>query len=281
MDEQYSDSYVQLLAHGPFPGRIDPWAETGRYFHQIHSGMIGTLLEQLRLPLLKKGYVASRETSLQIAEGREPDVAVRSGGPLPAVKHWDYASAAQAILTEPGIAMDWELPELEAIYITGMKMGDLITVVEVISPSNKTHDPTIAEYQERRKHLIRVSGVNVVEIDLTRSVKRTLSDILATTYPYHVAVYLPQKPSWLLGVDFQEAIKPFALPLHETVIRVETQAAYDAAYRQASTAVQIRKERYYNEDDLPFPTLLTNDQQRDALRAVESWQTELVRLSKV
>jgi hypothetical protein len=74
----YSDMYVELLMRGPFPGTIDPWAEAGRYFHQIHAGMIGALLEQLRLPLLRMGYVASREVSLQIAEGREPDMAVRA-----------------------------------------------------------------------------------------------------------------------------------------------------------------------------------------------------------
>ena len=62
----YSDAYVDLLARGPFPGRIDLWAETGRYFHQIHAGIISALLEQLHLPLLRMGYVASREPDVAI-----------------------------------------------------------------------------------------------------------------------------------------------------------------------------------------------------------------------
>jgi hypothetical protein len=107
-----------------------------------------------------------------------------------------------------------------------------------------------------------------------------LHDILATTYPYHIAVYLPQKPSWLLGVEFREAIKSFALPLRETVIRIESQAAYDHAYQQASIAAQIRNEAHYNEENLLFPSLLKTSQRRDALNDVEAWQQELVRLSQ-
>ncbi len=276
----YSDAYVECLMRGPFPGTIDPWAEAGRYFHQIHAGMIGALLEQLHLPLLRMGYVASREVSLQIAEGREPDVTVRAGESLPAAKSWDYAAAAEAILLEPGVAMDWDLPELEAIYITNMETDNLVTVVEIISPSNKTHEPSMAEYEDRRKRLIWGRGVNVVEIDLTRSVKRMLHDILVSTYPYHIAVYLPQKPSWLLGMDFGEAIKSFALPLRETVIGIETQSAYNHAYQQASIAAQIRNEAHYNEENLPFPSLLRTSQRHDALRAVEAWQQELAHLSQ-
>lgn len=276
----YSDAYVQHLKRGPFSGRTDPWAEVGRYFHQIHSGMIDHILGQISDSLLAMGYIASRETSLQIAEGREPDVAVRSSTPVATAPGWDYAAAAESILVEPGIAVDWELPELDAIYITRMESDDLVTVVEIISPSNKTHEPGMAEYQERRKHLIRVRGVNVVEVDLTRSIKRMLPDLLATTYAYHIAIYLSPKPSRLLGMDFGEAIKPFALPLREKVLGVETQPAYDHAYRQASIAAQIRKEGHYAEDNLPFPSLLTTSQCREALRAVEEWQHELERLSK-
>jgi hypothetical protein len=39
-------------------------------------------------------------------------------------------------------------------------------------------------------------------------------------------------------------------------------------------------EGHYTEANLPFPSLLTEQQRRDALRAVEVWQEELMRLSK-
>jgi hypothetical protein len=36
---------VEHWSAGPFPGRIDPWAEAGHYFKPIHGGVISELLE--------------------------------------------------------------------------------------------------------------------------------------------------------------------------------------------------------------------------------------------
>jgi hypothetical protein len=39
-------------------------------------------------------------------------------------------------------------------------------------------------------------------------------------------------------------------------------------------------ERHYLEDKIAFPSLLSDEQRRDALRAVEGWEAELTRLSR-
>ena len=46
-DESAQSRYLDHLKRGPFPGHTDPWAETARYFQQIHSGMIVHLTAQL------------------------------------------------------------------------------------------------------------------------------------------------------------------------------------------------------------------------------------------
>src|SRR5574342_527709 len=112
----YSDAYVEYLSRGPFAGKVDPWAEAAQYFHQIHGCMISDLLERLRAPLLKMGYVASRETSLQVLERSQPDVAIRQTPPAPAAA-WDYVAAAEAVKIEPGVLIEADVPELEAVYI--------------------------------------------------------------------------------------------------------------------------------------------------------------------
>jgi hypothetical protein len=38
-----SDEDVEHLSAGPFLGQVDPWAEAGRYFYQIHAGVIDSL----------------------------------------------------------------------------------------------------------------------------------------------------------------------------------------------------------------------------------------------
>jgi hypothetical protein len=277
--ERFSDAYVNLLSTGPFPGRMDPWAEVGNYFKQIHNSMIGEMLSQLLEPLLKKGYVAARETSLQIAENRQPDLAVWREQEKPEhVKHWDYAAVASELLVEPGITVEGQTPELDAIFISDMESGDLVTILEIISPSNKADKDIIADYSERRERLIQRKRVNFVELDLTRSVKRLLNDILVTTYPYHIAIYLPDERPRVIGINFHDYLKSFALPLRGEAVVVETRAIYDHAYREAFIAPQLNNKGHYPEANLPFPTLLTNQQRQEALAAVAQWQAELQRL---
>jgi hypothetical protein len=48
MSNTFSPEYIRLRQQGAFAGRIDPFAEAGRYFQQIHSGMINHLQDQLQ-----------------------------------------------------------------------------------------------------------------------------------------------------------------------------------------------------------------------------------------
>jgi hypothetical protein len=272
----YSAAYVEHLANGPFPGHIDPWAEAARYFHPIHGSMISALLDQTGKELLARGYFASRETSLQIAERIYPDVMVRDASQrLPTRDSWNYAAAAADVLAEPGILLTGETPELEAITIRHFESGDLVTVVEVISPGNKNNRSDIEAYIERRDTLIRREAVNFVEIDATRSHKRLLQDVLASTYAYHAAIYIPGDLPRILGVDYGQPLKRLALPLRNEVIGVEIQAAYDIAYQQVATAAHIDNDNGYIEDELPFPSLLTSDQRTDAVQVASQWKYRL------
>jgi Protein of unknown function (DUF4058) len=168
---RYSDEYIQQLTPGPFPNQIDPFAEAGRFFQQLHSEMISHLLGQMQKPLLAMGYIAGRETSLQIAEQRQPEQSAE------AKQAWNYAQAAEAVLAEPGLLFEGTEPELDALHIKAWETGRLVTVLEIVSPRNKTAAQLIRDYQERRTRLLQ-RAVNVVELDLTRSVKRLIHDAL-------------------------------------------------------------------------------------------------------
>lgn len=274
---EFSDTYVQLLKQGPFPGQIDPWAENARYFQSIHSGMIDHLLSQIQDPLLKRGYLVGKETSLQIVEGREPDLYVRGNiETLPQEMIWDYVMAATAVAAEPGLIA--ETRDLQALHISDSRAGDLVTIVEIVSPGNKTQDLVIEEYQERRGRLLLRQGVNVVEIDATRSNKRLLQHYLTAAHAYHIAVYLPHQWPRVVYSNFGQPLKRIALPLRAEVIAVELQKAYDHAYQMAATAGHIRKEKQYTLEGLPFPSLLTDEQRQSALQAVDAWQKQLAEL---
>jgi hypothetical protein len=266
-----SRAYIDLYKRGPFAGMIDPWAEVGRYFHQIHAGMIGALLIQLQDELIARGYQAGRETSLQVMEHTQPDLFIhRLRDPQPP-RPWDYPAAAQAVLMEPGEALSGiqPEPELDAIFIKQIG-GTLVTVVEVVSPSNKVRIEDIERYQARRHQLID-QGVNVVELDCTRSVKRLVNDLALQSHLYHVVIHLPGQTGRWFGSGYGDAIKPVALPLRGEALPMNPQAAYDAAYQQAAIAGQIHDEARYTTADLPFVSLLTEAHQRDALARVAAW----------
>jgi hypothetical protein len=272
---RYSEIYVQHLIQGPFPGKIDPWAEAGRFFQQLHSEIISHLLGQIREPLLSMGYIAGRETSLQIAENRQPDVYIQQQAePPPRQLEWDYHQAAEAVLAETGVLLENLEPELDALYLKELETGRLVTVVEIISPRNKTDLGMIQDYQNRRARLL-LNGVNVVEIDLTRSVKRLVGDVLADAFPYHVAVHLYDQTPRLMGIPFGESLKRYALPLRGEVLPIDLQPAYDHAYHQTSLAGHILTETHYDEDSLPFPSLLTSDQRNHLLQQADHWKAAL------
>ncbi len=277
----YSDAYVQHLTRGPFPGRVDPWAEAGRYFQQIHSGIIIDLMSQMGPELIQLGYIASKETSLQIVALRKPDVSVQiTREQIEEKKHFDYAEAATAVLAEPGFAVEIETSELESIYIRTLGSNILITVIEVISPRNKTHSAEMETYRDERTQLFLDQGVNVVEIDPTRSVKRLFEHTFTRVYPYHVAVFMPGEHTHIIFNNLNEPLKRCAIPLQSEVIGVDVQHAYDFGYQESFIAPQLENATNYHEDALPFPSLLTDSQRQSALEAVGEWHKMLKQLKE-
>jgi hypothetical protein len=84
--------------------------------------MISALLAVMREPLLNMGYVAGRETSLQIAGGREPDRHIRREQRVEPTARWNYELAAAEVLAEPGVAIE-DAAEFEALHIRALQSG--------------------------------------------------------------------------------------------------------------------------------------------------------------
>lgn len=273
-----SAQYVEHYKRGPFPGQMDAWAEAGRYFQQIHASMIDSLIDSMQDMLIEMGYEAGREVSLQIVQNRQPDIYVWQDEAAQS-KAWSYAAAAEKIQFEPGTAILIEEPELDAIHIVDSS-GTLVTVIEIISPRNKTNTHDMQVYQSQRATLFLRQNVNVVEIDATRSVKRLLPHALTASYPYHIGIFVPGDMPRVLVNELDQPLKKVALPLRADVIGIDPQSAYDTAYQRVAIAGKVLKETRYSADSLPFPTTLTDDQRQHALAAVDQWRTELERLQQ-
>lgn len=274
-----SKDYLALLNAGPFSGRVDPWAEKDDYFHQLHAGIIGEIIKTIRTPLEALGYYASREASLQIVdEASRPDVAVLHNTiPDHFSPRWDYGAAAAQAQAEPGVISAVDEPALDTIYIY-REPAQLVSIIEIISPRNKDRPEACLNYMVKRESFVRERGVNVLEIDLTRSIQRLLNDELVRANAYHAAVFIPGEITRIVEMPFDAPLKRIAIPLRQEVVPVDMQAIYDTAYYDHFIARQILSRGDYVESELPFPSTLTETQRQVCKDTLQRWQSALEKL---
>jgi hypothetical protein len=150
-----------------FPG-MDPYLENPQVFPGIHGPMAVYLRDQLT-PRIRPRYVASVGERVYV-EGLEsrpigPDVWIRQSSR----KNGDLARAEVAVLDEPALI---EVPDIEVreLYIeildreSGMRV---VTVIELVSPSNKYAGPGRDKYVAKQQEVLQ-SDSHLVEIDLLR-----------------------------------------------------------------------------------------------------------------
>ena len=155
----------------PFPG-MNPYMQLT--WPDVHVRLIGLLLESLgsELPddLLAKGEMTV-EVFGEVNFRSRPDVAVvgeewKNG--LPPV--WTPAPEYQGLIVSEPTLVTIDQPRHRWVEVRSDE-GELITVIEVISPSNKRQGR--GAYEIKRDSFV-AAGVNVVEIDLVRGGERVV-----------------------------------------------------------------------------------------------------------
>ncbi|MGB1287420.1 MAG: DUF4058 family protein, partial [Aggregatilineales bacterium] len=152
---------------------------------------------------------------------------------------------------------------------------NLITAIEVVSQSNKSRDVDIRTYQLRREQVYLANGVNVVEIDFTRSVKRLVMNTITRKSPYHIAVFIPGELLRVIPIAYGQSLPRIALPLRYDAVPIECQDAYTFAYQQVMTAWHIQQSGHYMMDYLPFSSTLTDEQHSDIQDRLATWQAKV------
>ncbi|MDZ4769047.1 MAG: DUF4058 family protein [Chloroflexota bacterium] len=277
----YSQQYADHLKKGAFPDRIDPWAEAPRYFQQIHANMIGNLQQVLNDELERRGYTVGREVSLQVLENREPDLHIyKRPVSNDAQPRWDFLSVSESIVSRPLRVIDDFTDRFDSLKIYEMTTGDLVTIVEVISPGNKLDVGEIAAYRERRRDNLNKS-VYIVELDITRSIKRMVKSVTADIYPYHAAFHLYDQPSCITGVEFDQPLGRIAIPLRSEAVGVNLSTIYCNAYEHARIASQIYNDSNYEYSALPFPSVMTAPQRETIMNLAQIWSARLQELKSL
>jgi hypothetical protein len=252
-----------------FPG-MDPYLEAPGLWPDVHDELISSIRNQLNQRLPEHYHARTRERVYITDEtdpGRQfliPDVHVRVVGP-PQV---DLSPAATAVAAEPLTVTTIVEEEIQELLVEIVDLDDdsVVTVIEVLSPSNKLpsahgHD----SYHVKRRQVMR-SPVSLVEIDLLRAGQRVpiVEKLPTCDYLVHVsrAWSRPQGTVWPIVLS-QPLPANVAIPLRET----ETDAVLDLQAALVETCQRGRYERAidYRRDPPPPPLA---DRQRAWLHSV-------------
>jgi hypothetical protein len=173
-----------------FPG-MDPYLEEPSLWPGVHAALVIYIRDQLQ-PLLRPRYIAAVEERVYL-EGPDREVV-----PDLSIRRRPRLSEGVAVAEAPGdgpeviVVSDLEIHEsyIEILdRVTGQKV---VTVIEVVSPTNKAPGPGRDSYKDKQ-YEVRQSDTHLVEIDLLRqgqSVVAATSDTLRRLgkYDYLVSV---------------------------------------------------------------------------------------------
>ncbi|MBL8794643.1 MAG: DUF4058 family protein [Planctomycetia bacterium] len=157
----------------PFPG-MDPYLESPSIWPDVHHELISEIRATLQ-PDLRPRYVARVELRIYISDdedpGRQalvPDVRVERNPGRRVAK--SSSPASSPAVTEPQIVatlMDEEIEEA-FLKIIHVESEDLVTLIEVLSPTNKIRGSRGRKSFMQKRREIMNTDVHWVEIDLLR-----------------------------------------------------------------------------------------------------------------
>lgn len=222
----------------PFPG-MDPYLENPAVWSDFHSTFLMCVRAELNT-MLPEHYVARWDRHVWIDE---PDAEPR--GPLgwPGVFITDSLGrettteagsvlAAPATATLPAVDPQGK-PFLKIIDVRGRRV---VTVIEMLSPANKSSGRDRDAYQAKRQEYFR-SGTNLVEIDFLRGGNRPPVTGARQPACYYIiisrAADYPRAGIWSLGI--REPLPPIPIPLADGTepVRLALQPCLERAYDEA------------------------------------------------
>lgn len=196
----------------PFPG-MDPYLEKPSTWPDLHSSLISYVREELQ-PQIRPKYIARIGERVELSSFRRgyiPDVLLIRSAPSP---YGEALAEGPLVADEPTtIAMLEEERRVPFLEIIHHPSGEVVTLIEVLSPANKTGEDR--QKYLRKQDAIRNSQANLVEIDLLGEGPPTtlarLGDIIEPAdWRYIVSVFRSQDP---------EKIEAYPIPLRSRLPR--------------------------------------------------------------
>jgi hypothetical protein len=221
----------------PFPG-MNPYLERSGVWNDFHLTLI-PVLRQLLLPHVSPAYDIRLDQHLYIHEPESTERRPLGRGDLHVAREPADATraAAAAVLEAPArgriLIPDYERqPYLE---IRDRDGEEVVTVIELLSPSNKAPGKDRDHYLAKRDEVL-WSGAHLVEIDLLRAGRRPPIEGLAPCDYYVMVSRAEMRPDVeLWPIRLRDALPPVPVPLRapHADAPLDLQAALHRAYDSA------------------------------------------------
>jgi hypothetical protein len=215
----------------PFPG-MDPYIESW-IWADFHASVVTEIRGQLN-QLLPKRYIASTEWYVWRVDDVErlllggPDLYVTDKAPSPSGPA--VATIEAPIITVlPGVVR-----KQRYVKIIDPEERRVVTVIELLSPSNKTAGEDGQAYRMKREEYI-ANGISLVEIDLLRSGHRPpLGDPAPPISDYYLLVHRGWEKNRLgiWPVSVRDPLPPIPIALDPDVpaVLLDLRACLDRVY---------------------------------------------------
>ena len=225
----------------PFPG-MDPYLEHPALWPDVHHEFISVIREQLN-QRIRPGYVARVEERTYLPEADDPgltlyipDVKIRDTGEYGTRTDGSVAIADPVVLVT---LLDEEIREAR-VEIIDANTRNIVTVIEVISPSNKIPGSAGRKsFVEKRLEIMR-SSIHWVEIDLLRGTTSLDAFVQNRLEPHDYYVHVspvelrPKGRIWPIQLEQQLPIIGIPLRTPDADVPLDLQSVLTTAYERAA-----------------------------------------------
>ncbi|QDV38152.1 DUF4058 family protein [Tautonia plasticadhaerens] len=152
----------------PFPG-MNPYFERPGLWQDFHTEFLSTL-RRLLVPGVSPGYIVQIEEHIHIHDLAEGGRALVGRADLAVAESPGHgAGRVAAVIEAPATVTlpDQEVERQRYLEVRDRRSRELVTVVELLSPSNKRGGDDRGSYLAKRRERLR-SPAHLVEIDLLR-----------------------------------------------------------------------------------------------------------------
>jgi hypothetical protein len=217
---------------------MNPYLERPGVWNDFHLTLI-PILRELLLPQVRPAYFIKLDEHLYIHEPSGDDHRLAGRGDLNVTREpaTDRLSAATAVIEAP-VRGRVPVPDYERqpfLEIRDRDNEEVVTVIELLSPSNKSPGKDREHYLAKRDEIL-WSGVHLVEIDLLRAGRRPpIEGLPPCAYYVMVSRAEPRPDVGLWPVGLRDALPPVPVPLRDPHpdARLDLQAALHQAYDSA------------------------------------------------